>query len=308
LLSNPAIAAKPFLKWAGGKSQLLLQLAAHFPPELAAGKLPRYVEPFLGSGALFLHLAQHYPIRSAYLTDANPELILVFRVVQQAPAALTDRLLEHQQRYALLDAAQRTGYFYRIRDDYNAQRAHIDFDRYSHAWVDRAAQMIFLNKTGYNGLYRVNGRGHFNVPHGRYKNPALVDPSNLQQVSALLQRAEVHRMPYTDCARWVDSDTFVYFDPPYRPLSRTANFTSYSKESFGDHEQAQLARFFAQLHDQQAPRLMLSNSDPLNCEPPDHFFEQHYGRFHMHRVWASRAINSNAAKRGKITELLITNY
>lgn len=300
--------AKPFLKWAGGKSQLLAQFEAYYPPQLAAGKISRYIEPFLGGGAVFLSIAQRYSFQQAYLTDINPELVLVYCVVQRAPFGLIEELEQHQKAYQHRDEAARKDYYYTVRDQYNAQRREICFDHYTSDWISRAARMIFLNKTCYNGLFRVNGKGEFNVPFGRYKNPAIFDAENLLRVSALLQRAEVRHAPFTACEQWVDEDTFVYFDPPYRPISQTSSFTSYSSDRFDDAAQIALAEFFAHLHRQYGAKLMLSNSDPAPINPDDDFFDRIYKGFNIHRVWASRMINSNAGKRGKISELLITNY
>lgn len=302
------VGAKPFLKWAGGKSQLLPQFEAHYPPELAAGEINRYVEPFLGGGALFLAIAQRYAIQQAYLTDINPELILAYQVVKNDVVDLIAQLAEHQREFDARKGEGRAAYFYAIRDQYNRQRAEIDFKHYAKAWVTRAARMIFLNKTCYNGLFRVNAKGEFNVPFGRYKNPAVCDPENLRRVSALLQNAELHVAPFTACEQWVTPETFVYFDPPYRPISATSNFTSYSSHRFDDAAQIALAEFFARLHQQRGAKLMLSNSDPTPINPDDDFFARIYQGFSIHRVWASRMINTQVDKRGKITELLITNY
>lgn len=301
--------AKPFLKWAGGKSQLLPQFEPYYPPALKLGKIKTYVEPFLGGGAVFLSVAQRYPIEQAYLTDINPELIGVYSVVKEMPDALIAQLKQHQQEYDGRDEAARSDYFYAVRAAYNAQRAQISFENYAtDAWVTRAARMIFLNKSCFNGLFRVNAQGDFNVPFGRYKKPPICDADNLRRVSALLQKAELHVGPFALCEQWVDADTFVYFDPPYRPISATSSFTSYSKDRFGDNQQAELARFYAHLHHKHGAKLMLSNSDPLPITPHDDFFDKLYAGFQIHRVYASRMINSQADKRGKISELLITNY
>lgn len=300
--------AKPFLKWAGGKSQLLPQFAAHYPPELAAGRITHYIEPFLGGGAPFLAIAQRYRIQQAYLTDINPELILVYRVAQRDPSDLIAHLEQHQKAYDASSEEERSRYFYRVRDEYNAQRAEISFEHYTNVWVTRAARMIFLNKTCFNGLFRVNAKGEFNVPFGRYKNSAICDPDNLMRVSALLQNAELRVAPFMACEQWVTADTFVYFDPPYRPISATSSFTSYARDRFDDDAQIALAQFFAHLHRTYGAKLMLSNSDPAPINPTDDFFERIYQGFKIHRVWANRMINSQAYKRGKITELLITNY
>jgi DNA adenine methylase len=229
-------------------------------------------------------------------------------VVQRDPQALIDRLLDRQQRYMALAEDARQESYYAVRSAYNAAMASFDYDYYSVAWIDRAAQMIFLNKTCYNGLYRVNSRGEFNVPFGRYKKPVICDASNILNVSRLLQIAALGRSHFTDCEQFVDSRTFVYFDPPYRPLSATSSFTSYSALKFGDDDQTDLARFFARLHSTHGARLMLSNSDPANADASDTFFEHLYERFTIHRVYANRMINSKASRRGKISELLITNY
>lgn len=300
--------ARPFLKWAGGKGQLLAQLAACFPAELARGELRRYAEPFLGGGALFLTVAQHYPIEAAWLSDANPELALVYRVVQRDVEALIDQLAGLERRYLAGDDDARRAAFYAVRDAYNQDRGAIARACYAPQWVTRAAQMIFLNKTCFNGLYRLNRRGEFNVPFGRYRRPVICAAENLRRVAALLQRAEIACAPFTACAGWVDAGTFVYFDPPYRPLSATARFTAYAAHKFDDEDQIELARFFAHLHDTTGAKLMLSNSDPANVNPADDFFARHYGRFHLRRVWANRMINVQPDKRGKISELVITNY
>lgn len=300
--------AKPFLKWAGGKSQLLPQFEAHFPPELAAGKITRYIEPFLGGGAVFLSVAQRYAFEHAYLTDINPELILAYSVVKHDVADLIAHLAQHQHIYDTSDVEARSDYFYRVRAEYNAQLAAINFEEYDSNWISRAARMIFLNKTCYNGLFRVNAKGGFNAPFGRYKSAAICDPDNLQRVSALLQNAELHVASFTACEQWVTADTFVYFDPPYRPISATSSFTSYARDRFDDDAQIALAQFFAHLDREHGAKLMLSNSDPTPINPKDDFFQRHYKGFTINPVMASRMINSHAHKRGKIRELLITNY
>jgi DNA adenine methylase len=302
------IAVRPFLKWAGGKSQLLPQIEAHYPQKLLNGEIDYYIEPFLGGGALFLSIAQRYTIQQAYLTDINPELILAYQVVQRDVFNLIAQLDEHQKRYDASNEDERNTYFYTVRDLYNAHQAEIDFKHYSSDWVTRAARMIFLNKTCFNGLFRVNAKGEFNVPFGRYKNPTICDTDNLCRVSGLLQKAELRVAPLESCEQWVTENSFVYFDPPYRPISPTSSFTSYSSARFDDIAQIALARFFAHLHQEYGAKLMLSNSDPTQLNPNDDFFEKLYRDFNIHRVWASRMINSQADKRGKIAELLITNY
>ncbi len=307
-VSTTTATAKPFLKWAGGKTQLLGQLREHYPPGLGTGAITRYVEPFVGGGAVFLDVMQGSAIQEAHLFDINPELIVAYTAVQRDPQGLIDLLAAYRDRYAALDEAEREEYFYARRGHYNAQRATIDFTVFSPAWVERAADLIFLNKTCYNGLFRVNSSGHFNVPFGRYVRPEIFDPGNILAVSGLLQRASLHIGPFEACFDLVDERTFVYFDPPYRPISRTSSFNSYAADRFGDDEQRRLAAFFRRLHTEKGARLMLSNSDPKNVDPNDSFFDDLYAGFTVRRVFASRLINSVVEGRGKITEILVSNY
>ena len=251
---------------------------------------------------------QRSNITEAYLFDINPELIVAYTAVQRDPQGLIERLAEYRDRYAELDEAGRSQFFYAVRRHYNEQRAAIDFAAFSPAWVERAADLIFLNKSCYNGLFRVNAAGHFNAPIGRYAKVEIFSADNLRAVSRLLQRATVHLGSFEGCADLVDGRTFVYFDPPYRPISRTANFNAYATDRFGDEEQRRLAALFARLDAEAGARLMLSNSDPNNIDPNDHFFDDLYAAFNVRRVQASRMINSMARGRGKITEILVTNY
>jgi DNA adenine methylase len=300
--------AKPFLKWAGGKSQLLAQFRRHYPPELDAGTIHRYVEPFLGGGAVFVDIAQSYDIAEAHLFDINAELILTYQVVQREPRRLIEALVDHRRHYIAQDGVSRSDYFYAVRAHYNAQRPVIDFAVFSDAWISRAADMIFLNKTCFNGLFRVNASGGFNVPFGRYVNPEIFDEQNILRVSELLQRAKLYVGGFETCAPFVSDDAFVYFDPPYRPISKTASFTSYARDRFDDSDQRTLARFYARMATETHAKLMLSNSDPKGLAPDDTFFDDLYAPFHIYGVSASRMINSVAEGRGKISEILVTNY
>ncbi|NOX62074.1 MAG: DNA adenine methylase [Chloroflexi bacterium] len=300
--------ARPFLKWAGGKTQLLPQLRALYPPELHAGELTKYVEPFLGGGAVFFDVAQTFPIREALLCDVNVEVVLIYTVVQRRVDALIEHLEHYARRYARLNEEQRKAYYYQVRAALNRQRKQIDYRRLSDAWIERAAMLLFLNRTCYNGLFRLNRRGDFNTPFGRYGNPRILDAENLQRASRVLQVAEIRQGDFECSLDAIDVHTFAYFDPPYRPISKTSNFTSYAEGGFDDREQTRLARYFAQLHAQTGARLMLSNSDPANTNPNDAFFDDLYRPFKIHRVVAQRAINSKTSKRGAIRELVITNY
>ena len=300
--------AKPFLKWAGGKSQLIEKISAYFPPEINAGKITKYAEPFIGGGALFFHIAQNHPeIKSFYISDANAELTIAYQTIQRDVDSLIAALAAIEEKYHSLTKEEQKKFFYETRSDFNLKLTEINFKDFQPNWIQRTAAIIFLNRTCFNGLFRVNSKGEFNVPFGDYKNPKICDPENLIAVSKLLQKTSIEHADFTGCENFVDSETFVYFDPPYRPISQTASFNSYAKSSFGDSEQARLSEFF-RLLDRKNARLMLSNSDPKNINPDDDFFENAYQGFHIERVKATRIINSKAEKRGEINELLILNY
>lgn len=299
--------AKPFLKWAGGKTQLINQFIQYFPEELKNGEIENYHEPFLGSGAVFFFVAQNYPIRKAYLSDINEELILTFNVVKRDVLLLIEELKKLKRRYYSQPDEKRESFFYTMRESYNKKKSTIDFNNYSSEWIHRAALTIFLNKTCYNGLFRLNKKGEFNVPFGFYKNPGILDKENLFLASEVLQIAEIYLTDFATINKNITHNFFIYFDPPYRPISKTASFTSYSKYDFKDKDQIRLARLFKGLSIN-GNKLMLSNSDPKNENPSDDFFEKHYEEFHIKRVSAVRMINCKGDKRGAINELIITNY
>lgn len=299
--------ARPFLKWAGGKSQLIKEIDENLPEELAQGKINRYIEPFVGGGAVFLYIAQFSNIEEFFIWDINPELVLAYKTIQKNVEDLIELLLKLQDKYLSFDAEERKQYFYQIRSQFNLQRQQIDFQTYHPDWVERTAQLIFLNRTCFNGLFRVNSKGEFNVPVGRYKNPKICHVNNLRSVAQILQNTQIHYGDFTDSGAFVDNRSLVYFDPPYRPLSKTANFTSYSQEIFDDSSQLRLRDFFRVL-DQKGAKLLLSNSDSKNEDLTDNFFDVAYAGYPIKRVKAKRNINSKAAKRGLINELLIKNY
>lgn len=298
---------RPFLKWAGGKGQLLETFRRYYPKELKSGAIKHYYEPFLGGGAVFFDIVSRYNIEKAYLYDINEELILVYKVVQQEVEELINQLRVYETSYKVLPPAQRSEMYYDVRNQYNEERAKISFDTFNTNWISRAAKMIFLNKTCYNGLFRLNQRGEFNTPAGDYKNPMICDAGNLHSVATALQKAEIIRGDFRQVETDMHAPAFVYFDPPYRPISKTASFTAYSRHAFGDKEQQELAKTFGALAKDGA-KVMLSNSDPKNENKQDHFFDDLYENWYIHRVQARRAINSNAKKRGTIKELIITDY
>ncbi|MEM9815657.1 MAG: DNA adenine methylase [Cyanobacteria bacterium P01_D01_bin.6] len=267
---------RPFLKWAGGKGRLLEQYRRYFPAQFRY-----YYEPFLGGGATFFYLYQFCD--QSVLADLNGELVNVYRCVKQDVETLIGLLRWHQTHHC-------HDYYYDMRAQ-NQLRSPIE----------RAARLIYLNKTCFNGLYRENSKGHFNVPMGRYKNPKVCDADTLRQASKALQQtnilcAEFNQVLDQACT----TQDFVYFDPPYHPISATSSFTGYNRYGFRSQDQERLQQTFSALA-RRGVKVMLSNSD---CE----FIRDLYQDFHISEIQASRAINSNARRRGKITELVITSY
>ena len=299
--------AKPFLKWAGGKGQLLKQFEKYYPKELKEGKITKYCEPFIGSGAVYCSILQKYDIQESIIIDINQELVLAYQTIKNDVEALIQSLSILEEKYLSKEKEERKNFFYKMREKFNSSLEEIDFDNFSDSWIERTMQTIFLNKTCFNGLFRVNSKGGFNVPFGDYANPKICHDENLRNISKLLQNTTIMRGDFTVSRDFIDSQTFVYFDPPYRPLNKTSSFTSYSKFEFTDEEQLKLASFFEEM-DQKGAKMLLSNSDPKNENPEDNFFEEAYNKYEIYRVKASRAINSKASKRGKINELIIPNY
>ena len=292
--------AKPFIKWAGGKTQLLTQFENILPHNLEEAEHFTYIEPFVGGGAMLFHMLQKYTnIGRVIINDINPNLITANRVIRDTPERLiTDlKMLQREFRQNSNEEARKE-YFLRIRKSYNED---------THNDVTNTAMFIFLNRTCFNGLYRVNSKGYFNVPFGKYTNPTICDEELLLEDSKILQNVEILCGDYTLIERYVDNNTFIYFDPPYRPLSTTSSFTSYSKENFDDTEHTGLAHFFARLS-RYGCKMMLSNSDCCAQNPNDTFFENLYGNFIIDKVHASRFVNAIPSKRGKLTEILVRNY
>ena len=307
LINTRNTLARPFLKWAGGKGQLLKIFQEHYPIPLQKKEIKNYYEPFLGSGAVFFDLVQQFEIRNAFLYDVNEELVLTYKVIQKDSGKLTELLYNYQKTYLGFGKARRQEFFYEQRANYNSQRLKTNFDKYSELWIPRAARLIFLNRTCYNGLYRVNSKGEFNTPAGDYINPKICNEKNLIAVNKVLQIAEIKRADFTGIIPDLKPHSFVYFDPPYRPISKTAGFKAYSKQGFSDAEQIRLAGLFKQI-DSQGSYVMLSNSDPKNHDPTDNFFDTLYKDFSICRIPARRMINSDPSKRGNINEILVTNY
>ena len=303
--------AAPILKWAGGKGQLLPRLRERYPKGLEHGTLTTYIEPFFGGGAVFFDLIKTYPsLERVYLCDVNPELIVLYRVVQRDVGALVEALRDLEAAYLSLKEdslkEDREAFFYKVRASFNEAHGSLDSARYSSAWVSRAAQTVFLNKTCFNGLFRVNRGGHFNVPWGRYKKPAILNELRLRAVSRALQGVEIRLGDFAQVAELADEATFIYYDPPYRPVSETSTFTSYAAGEFDDDAQRRLAALYRDLDDRRVKQL-LSNSDPTNYVD-DPFFDDLYKGFCIERINANRMINSKASGRGAVREILVRNY
>lgn len=287
---------KPFIKWAGGKSQLLNEIRTKYPQ-----KIERYCEPFVGGGAVLLDILANFSPNEVIINDINVSLINTYQQVQTNVEALISQLEEMQAEFWTADTETRKIIYTQNREQFNSL---INNNNNS---LDKAALFIFLNKTCFNGLYRVNRKGLFNVPIGSYKNPPICDAENLRYISKLLQNVEIKCGDYKDCANFIDDKTFVYIDPPYRPLTVTASFTSYNENEFGDQQQIELGHF-VDVITEKGSKVVASNSDPKNADDNDNFFDDLYDKYNIDRVSAKRMINSKASGRGDVSELLIYNW
>lgn len=291
---------KPILKWAGGKGQLLKEIESYYPFN---DKITKYAEPFVGGGAVLFDILSRYHLRAVYISDINAELINTYCMIRDNIDSLISLLLVYQAEYVPLKANDRKVYYMDKRKRFND----LKINNNETENIEKAALMIFLNKTCFNGLYRVNRRGLFNVPMGAYKNPIICDEMNLRNVSEKLQDVTIVCGDYHQSSAFIDEHTFVYFDPPYRPLTETANFTAYTELLFDDQAQIELAKFVDQMH-QKGAKVVVSNSDPKNTQREDNFFDNIYASHKIKRVEAARMINCNSEARGKVKELLISNF
>lgn len=292
--------AKPFIKWVGGKSQLIEQLDTYLPADFDKWKHVTYIEPFVGGGAMLFHMLQRYPnIQHAIINDINSDLIMCYRTVRDNPTELIASLKDIEKRYLALQTAEiKKEFFLTIRDRYNEK----NLDP-----IENTTYFFFLNRTCFNGLYRVNKKGGFNVPFGKYPNPTICDPKTILIDSELLQRVEILNGDFESTYTYARDNTLFYSDPPYRPLSDTSSFNDYTKEAFNDDAQIRLKEYCDRLNGAGAS-FMLSNSDGKGKNEEDNFFDDLYSAYQIERVWASRSINSNPNKRGKLTEILVRNY
>lgn len=289
--------AKPFVKWVGGKSQLLKKIKLKYPQHIE-----KYCEPFVGGGAVLFDILQNFHPREVLINDINKELINTYFQVKNNCEDLILQLENIQTAYLNLIQEERKIFFYEKRNRYNELKVNGDDVEN----LEKASLFIFLNKTCFNGLYRVNSKGLFNVPFNNARNPLICDEENLRACNQLLQNVTLKTGDYKDCENFIDEQTFVYIDPPYRPLTQTSAFTSYSENQFSDKEQIELAKFIEKISEKGA-LILASNSDPKNINKEDNFFDDLYSNFEIERVSASRMINSNSEKRGAVKEILISN-
>ena len=297
--------AKPFLKWAGGKTQLLNDIDNNLPPEIKKNGIINYYEPFIGSAAVFLFLKQKYGIENAHLYDINSNLISTFRIVQNQTNKLIKELKLLDREFKLKNNEQRKIYYNKRREEFNILLpANLMVKQ---KLIRKAALTIFLNKTCFNGLYRINNSGQFNVPFGRYENPRILDEENLLTVSESLKNVVLEVRNFKTLTKVVKKNSFIYYDPPYSPLNKTSNFTSYSEYDFSLNEQEELARVYKIL-DKKGIKQLLSNADLKNHNSQNDFHDNLYGKYTIRRILANRIINSKATKRGKISEILVRNY
>ena len=287
--------AKPFVKWVGGKTQLIDQLEALLPADFDKWENVTYIEPFVGGGAMLFYMLQaHSNIQSVVINDINPDLTTCYKVVRDNPSELVQSLKVIQKNYYSLQSEEARKQFYlQMRDEFNTKALEP---------IRNTTLFFFLNRTCFNGLYRVNKAGLFNVPFGRYETPTICDANTIYADSELLQNVEILTGDYQQTLVYAKGNTLFYFDPPYRPLNNTSSFNDYAKEAFNDLAQKRLKEFCDKV-EEAGYKFMLSNSD---CK--DMFFDDLYLQYNIARVWAARSINANPRKRGKLQEIIVRNY
>jgi DNA adenine methylase len=291
--------AKPFLKWAGGKTQLIEQIKKQIPKNIKTNGFT-YIEPFVGSGAVLFWILEEFPhLEKAIINDINQELTNSYLTIKHNVQELIQILKKWEIEYHSISENQekKKKYYYEKRGLFNSRNS----DQ-----TTQSALFIFLNRTCFNGLYRVNRKNEFNVPIGSYKTPQICNEENLIAVSKVLQKVTVLNGDFSETLKYADKNTFFYFDPPYKPLNETSSFNSYAKDEFNDSEQIRLKEFCEEL-DKKGHQWILSNSDVKGKDINNNFFDDLYASFNILRVNARRSINANPNKRGELTELLITN-
>lgn len=287
---------KPFLQWVGGKRNLLPEIKKYYRFEEEKIK---YVEPFVGAGAVLLDILTTKKVEKALITDISPELINCWNTIKTKPEKLLFFLTKYKEEFQILEnKEERKLLFYQLREKFNNLET---------SSPEKAALMIVLNKKGFNGLWRVNSKGKYNVPFGtETKNQIVFEEKNIIEISKFLQNVEIKNTGYENTFDFIDKNTFVYLDPPYLPLDKTKSFTSYSKNGFTIENQIELANFIDKISEKGA-KFLLSNSDPKNIEPENNFFDKLYKKYYIQRIPVRRNIAAKKENRGIINEILVSN-
>lgn len=277
------IQARPFVKWAGGKARLIDQILYYFPSSFNS-----YYEPFLGGGSLYFSISP----QKGRLNDLNSTLIFVYRTIRDDCAHIVKDLLDLQSDYYALESLdEKATYYYERRSEFNSTHAQT---------VRKASLFIFLNKTGFNGMYRENSKGEYNIPFGKHARPMICDVENLNRVSDVLKEIDITNGHYFEAISDAKAGDFVYLDPPYVPLNPTSSFTEYQAGGFTEDDQIQLRDAFVELTQRGCFVMMSNSTSPI--------VEELYKDFYFNTISAARVINAQGMKRGKINEYIITNY
>ncbi len=297
-MQNP----KPFLKWVGGKTQLITEIDQLINSQISKYNHITYIEPFVGGGAVLFHiLSKFHQINNIIINDINSNLITAYKLIQEDYNQLVSVLLEIEKTYHNITSIESKKQFYLAkRDEFNQENSEFSM-------IKKTALMLFLNKTCFNGLYRVNKKGKFNVPFGQYKAPTICNTNNIISVHHHLQKVKILQGDFAETLQYAKKPTIFYLDPPYKPIKATSAFTSYSSEDFNDEEQIRLKHFCDQIH-LNGHFFILSNSDVKNFNNENTFFDELYQKYNIKRVKARRSINSKGDGRGKLFELLISNF
>lgn len=289
------IKARPFLKWAGGKTKLLPEIESRLPSNLKG----TYIEPFIGGGSVMFWMAQQYNFDRIIINDINQDVADSYITIKYDHISLLSKLEELQSQFLKLKTVEEKNIFFLENRN--------KFNQRNNSSLDNTALMIFLNKTCFNGLYRVNKKNEFNVPFNKVLNSTLYDIDNIIACNKLLQNVTILNGDYSETLKYIDKDTFMYFDPPYKPISTTSSFNSYNKENFEDLEQKRLSEY-CNLCNEKGAKWLLSNSDMKNNDAEDNFFDDMYKEYNIKRILSKRMINSDGTKRGEINEILISNF
>ena len=300
--------AKPFLKWVGGKTKLLSEIESRLPEDIKEGKIKTYIEPFIGGGAVFFYMLSKYKFDNLIISDINKELILTYKVIKNNVEELISILEDNDEKYNSLSSLEEKQEFYNsIKNEFNKEKDILNYDAIGENEIKHASFMIFLNKSCFNGLYRENKKGEFNVPFGKKEILNSFNRDNMLSINKALKDVTILNGDFEKVKKYIDKDTFIYMDPPYRPLKDKKSFKNYSKEEFNDDTQIRLNEFCKYINETGA-KFMESNSDPKNTDEEDNFFDELYNDFNIERIKAARSVNSKGDGRGKVSEIIIKNY